>query len=49
MHEISVARLLGQLFTVTAAFQMPTQPQLLLLPLPLLLLLPEVSGASERG
>ncbi len=31
MHEISVARLLGQLFTVTAAFQMPTQPQLLLL------------------
>ncbi|MGE4218265.1 MAG: 2-polyprenylphenol 6-hydroxylase [Alphaproteobacteria bacterium] len=31
MHEISVARLLGQLFTVTAAFRMPTQPQLLLL------------------
>lgn len=31
LYEISVARLLGQLFNVTEAFQMETQPQLLLL------------------
>lgn len=31
MHEISVARLLGQLFEVTETFAMETQPQLLLL------------------
>ena len=31
MHEISVARLLGQLFRVTETFEMQTQPQLLLL------------------
>jgi ubiquinone biosynthesis protein len=31
LNEISVARLLGQLFQVTADFAMPTQPQLLLL------------------
>ncbi|KZD12896.1 2-polyprenylphenol 6-hydroxylase [Oceanibaculum pacificum] len=31
LHEISVARLLAQLFQVTEAFQMETQPQLLLL------------------
>ncbi|MBW7852341.1 MAG: 2-polyprenylphenol 6-hydroxylase [Rhodospirillales bacterium] len=31
LHEISVARLLGQLFQVTETFAMQTQPQLLLL------------------
>src|SRR3546814_46220 len=31
MHEISVARLLAQLFQVTETFEMETQPQLLLL------------------
>jgi ubiquinone biosynthesis protein len=31
MHEISIARLLGQLFQVTETFEMETQPQLLLL------------------
>lgn len=31
LHEISVARLLGQLFEVTETFAMETQPQLLLL------------------
>ncbi len=31
LHEISVARLLGQLFQVTETFAMETQPQLLLL------------------
>ena len=31
LHEISVARLLGQLFEVTETFDMETQPQLLLL------------------
>lgn len=31
MHEISIARLLGQLFQVTETFAMETQPQLLLL------------------
>lgn len=31
LHEISVAKLLGQLFSVTETFQMETQPQLLLL------------------
>ncbi len=31
MHEISIARLLGQLFQVTEQFAMETQPQLLLL------------------
>jgi ubiquinone biosynthesis protein len=31
MHEISIARLLAQLFETTARFEMPTQPQLLLL------------------
>ena len=31
MHEISVARLLGQMFEVTETFAMETQPQLLLL------------------
>jgi ubiquinone biosynthesis protein len=31
LEEISIARLLGQLFAVTETFQMPTQPQLLLL------------------
>ena len=31
LHEISVAKLLGQLFQVTETFQMETQPQLLLL------------------
>src|SRR3546814_18614159 len=31
MHEISVARLLAQLFEVTETFEMETQPQLLLL------------------
>ncbi len=31
LHEISVARLLGQLFQVTEQFSMETQPQLLLL------------------
>jgi len=30
-HEISIARLLGQLFHVTRTFEMETQPQLLLL------------------
>ncbi|MBT3908873.1 MAG: 2-polyprenylphenol 6-hydroxylase, partial [Rhodospirillaceae bacterium] len=30
-NEISIARLLGQLFQITEAFQMETQPQLLLL------------------
>jgi ubiquinone biosynthesis protein len=31
MHEISIARLLGQLFEITEDFEMETQPQLLLL------------------
>ncbi len=31
LHEISIARLLGQLFEVTETFSMETQPQLLLL------------------
>ena len=31
LHEISLARLLGQLFQVTETFEMETQPQLLLL------------------
>jgi len=31
LHEISIARLLAQLFQVTAQFEMETQPQLLLL------------------
>ncbi|MBT7897729.1 MAG: hypothetical protein HN565_02985 [Rhodospirillales bacterium] len=31
MNEISLARLLGQMFAVTETFQMETQPQLLLL------------------
>jgi len=31
LHEISLARLLGQLFAVTETFEMETQPQLLLL------------------
>lgn len=31
VQEISMARLLGQLFAITATFDMPTQPQLLLL------------------
>ncbi|HVI51029.1 MAG TPA: 2-polyprenylphenol 6-hydroxylase [Candidatus Sulfotelmatobacter sp.] len=31
LHEISIARLLGQLFQVTETFDMETQPQLLLL------------------
>ncbi len=31
MHEISIARLLGQLFQVTETFSMQTQPQLLML------------------
>ncbi|MCP4327532.1 MAG: 2-polyprenylphenol 6-hydroxylase [Alphaproteobacteria bacterium] len=31
LHEISLARLLGQLFEVTEVFEMETQPQLLLL------------------
>ncbi len=31
LHEISVAKLLGQLFSVTETFEMETQPQLLLL------------------
>lgn len=31
LHEISVAKLLGQLFQVTETFQMETQPQLLML------------------
>ena len=31
MHEISIARLLGQMFEVTETFSMETQPQLLLL------------------
>lgn len=31
LHEISIARLLGQLFQVTETFEMQTQPQLLLL------------------
>ncbi|MEO0034062.1 MAG: hypothetical protein RLZZ501_85 [Pseudomonadota bacterium] len=31
MHEISIARLLGQLFQITETFAMETQPQLLLL------------------
>ncbi len=31
LHEISVAKLLGQLFKVTETFEMETQPQLLLL------------------
>ncbi|MGE5545683.1 MAG: 2-polyprenylphenol 6-hydroxylase [Solirubrobacterales bacterium] len=31
MHEISIARLLGQLFQITETFAMQTQPQLLLL------------------
>lgn len=31
LHEISIARLLAQLFRVTGQFGMPTQPQLLLL------------------
>lgn len=31
LHEISVGRLLGQLFQVTETFQMETQPQLLML------------------
>ena len=31
MHEISIARLLAQLFQVTEVFEMETQPQLLLL------------------
>ncbi len=31
LHEISIARLLGQLFQITEKFEMETQPQLLLL------------------
>lgn len=31
LHEISIGRLLGQLFKITETFQMETQPQLLLL------------------
>ena len=31
LHEISIARLLGQLFQTTETFEMETQPQLLLL------------------
>lgn len=31
LHEISIARLLGQLFAITETFSMQTQPQLLLL------------------
>ncbi len=31
MHEISIAKLLGQLFRITETFEMQTQPQLLLL------------------
>src|SRR5208337_2004248 len=31
LHEISIARLLGQLFQITETFEMETQPQLLLL------------------
>lgn len=31
LHEISIARLLGQMFEITEAFEMETQPQLLLL------------------
>ena len=36
MNEISLARLLGQMFAVTETFQMETQPQLLLLQKPMM-------------
>ncbi|HVB18095.1 MAG TPA: 2-polyprenylphenol 6-hydroxylase [Stellaceae bacterium] len=44
LHEISIARLLAQLFQVTAQFEMETQPQLLLLQKTMVL----VEGVGRR-
>jgi ubiquinone biosynthesis protein len=44
LHEISIARLLAQLFQVTAQFEMETQPQLLLLQKTLVL----IEGVGRR-
>ena len=44
LHEISIARLLAQLFQVTAQFEMETQPQLLLLQKTMML----VEGVGRR-
>src|SRR5207253_6520356 len=44
LHEISIARLLAQLFLVTAQFDMETQPQLLLLQKTMVL----VEGVGRR-
>ena len=44
VNEISVARLLAQLFRITETFAMPTQPQLLLLQKTMMM----VEGACRR-